>query len=73
MKPAAWPDAGERISPCGKMQTASRWALADYLNDSAIEDFGEDRYRVGPYAKAMARSFLKITKPVGTTIALHGP
>jgi predicted KAP-like P-loop ATPase len=60
------------ISP-HETKLASRWTLADYLNDSPIEDFGDDRYRVGPFAKALARSFLKITKPVGTTIALHGP
>jgi predicted KAP-like P-loop ATPase len=47
--------------------------MADYLSDSPIEDFGQDRYRVGPFAKALAQSFLKITKSVGTTIALHGP
>lgn len=47
--------------------------MTDYLNDSPIEDFGQDHYRVGPFAKALAKSFLKITKPVGTTIALHGP
>lgn len=47
--------------------------MADYLNDSPIEDFGGDRYRIGPFAKALARSFLSITKPEGTTIALYGP
>ncbi len=47
--------------------------MSNYLNDSPIEDFGDDRYSVSPFAKALARSFLKITKPVGTTIALHGP
>lgn len=47
--------------------------MADYLNDSPIEDFGDDRYGVGPFAKALAKSFREIVKPVGTTIALHGP
>lgn len=47
--------------------------MADYLNDSPIEDFGDDRYGVGPFAKALAKCFREIQKPVGTTIALHGP
>ncbi len=47
--------------------------MADYLNDSPIEDFGDDRYGVGPFAKSLAKCFREIQKPVGTTIALHGP
>jgi len=47
--------------------------VADYLNDSPIEDFGDDRYGVGPFAKSLAKCFREIQMPVGTTIALHGP
>ena len=43
------------------------------MNDSPIEDFGADRYGVGPFARTLAKSFLNIAKPEGTTIALHGP
>lgn len=47
--------------------------MTDYLNDSPIDDFSDDRYGVGPFAKALAKCFREIQKPVGTTIALHGP
>lgn len=47
--------------------------MADYLNDSPIDDFGDDRYGVGPFAKSLAKCFREIKKPVGATIALHGP
>jgi predicted KAP-like P-loop ATPase len=47
--------------------------MADYHNDSPIENFEDDRYGVTPFAKALAKSLININAPVGTTIALNGP
>jgi predicted KAP-like P-loop ATPase len=46
--------------------------MADYHNDSPIENFEDDLYGVTPFAKALAKSFVNIDSPVGTTIALNG-
>ncbi len=46
--------------------------MTQYFNDSPIETAADDRYGVVPFAKALARSILKIKDPVGTTIALNG-
>lgn len=47
--------------------------MADYHNDSPIENFEDDRYGITPFAKALAKSLVNIKSPVGTTIALNGP
>ena len=47
--------------------------MSDYFNDSPIENFEDDDYGIGSFAKSLAKSFLNIKKPVGTTIALNGP
>lgn len=47
--------------------------MKNYFNDSPIETKKDDRYGVIPFSESLAKSFLKIEKPIGTTIALHGP
>lgn len=47
--------------------------MATYHSDSPIETADCDRYGIAPFAEAIARSILGIEKPVGTTIAIHGP
>jgi predicted KAP-like P-loop ATPase len=47
--------------------------MADYHNDSPIENFEDDRYGITPFAKTLAKSLINIKSPVGTTIALNGP
>jgi predicted KAP-like P-loop ATPase len=47
--------------------------MPEHYNDSPIENFGDDRYGVGRFARALARSLVSIKKPVGTTVALNGP
>ncbi|MCZ4273380.1 KAP family P-loop NTPase fold protein [Maritalea porphyrae] len=47
--------------------------MKNYFNDSPIENTEDDRYGVSPFALALAKSILNIEKPLGTTIALHGP
>lgn len=44
----------------------------DY-NDSPIDAFDNDKFGIGPFAKALATSIRNIKDPVGTTIGLHGP
>ena len=47
--------------------------MLNYFNDSPIEAKNDDRYGVIPFSESLAKSFLKIENPIGTTIALHGP
>ena len=47
--------------------------MVNYFNDSPIEVKIDDRYGVIPFSESLAKSFLKIENPIGTTIALHGP
>lgn len=47
--------------------------MKNYFNDSPIETKKDDRYGITPFSESLAKSFLKIERPVGTTIALHGP
>ena len=47
--------------------------MVSNFNDSPIESAEDDLYGVLPFAKVLAKSFLSIKKPVGTTIALRGP
>jgi predicted KAP-like P-loop ATPase len=47
--------------------------VRNYFNDSPIEAKKDDRYGIIPFSESLAKSFLKIEKPIGTTIALHGP
>lgn len=47
--------------------------MADYHNDSPIENFEDDSYGITPFAKTLATSLINIKSPVGTTIALNGP
>ena len=47
--------------------------MANFLNDSSIENFKDDLYGVTPFAKALAKSLMNMKSPVGTTIALNGP
>ncbi len=47
--------------------------MVSYHNDSPIETAANDLYGISPFAEAIARSILGVQKPVGTTIAIHGP
>ncbi|MDX1462201.1 MAG: P-loop NTPase fold protein [Marinirhabdus sp.] len=47
--------------------------MTNYFNDSPIETKKDDRYGVTSFSESLAKCFVKIEKPVGTTIALHGP
>lgn len=47
--------------------------MENYINDSPIEGSDDDRFGVTEFARALATSFITIEKPIGTTIALHGP
>ena len=47
--------------------------MKNYFNDSPIEAKKDDRYGVTPFSESLAKSFIKIENPIGTTIALHGP
>lgn len=47
--------------------------MRNYFNDTPIETTKDDRYGVTPFSESLAKSFLKIESPIGTTIALHGP
>ncbi|MFT5381308.1 MAG: putative KAP-like P-loop ATPase [Alteromonas macleodii] len=47
--------------------------MKDYFNDSPILTKNDDQYGVTLFSETLAKSFLKIKNPVGTTIALHGP
>jgi len=44
-----------------------------YLNDSPIATKDDDAYGIYPFAQSLAKSILSINKPIGTTIAIHGP
>jgi len=44
-----------------------------YFNDSPIEAADDDRYGVTGFAESIAKSIMRMQKPVGTTIALNGP
>ncbi len=43
------------------------------FNDSPIDDFDDDMFGVGTFARSLADSLAQIQNPVGTTVALHGP
>ncbi|MFC3322896.1 KAP family P-loop NTPase fold protein [Mesorhizobium cantuariense] len=47
--------------------------MTSYFNDSPIETAEDDRYGMAGFATSIARSILRINKPIGTTIALNGP
>lgn len=47
--------------------------MSDYFNDSPIQSATEDRYEISPFANSLAKSIQGIKKPIGTTLALHGP
>ena len=47
--------------------------MKNYINDSPIETIDDDSFGVTEFAKALSKSFKEIKKPIGTTIALHGP
>ena len=47
--------------------------MANYFNDSPIEDAADDQYGFSPFAKSLAKSIVSIKDPIGTTIALTGP
>lgn len=42
-------------------------------NDRPIADPAEDRFGIDPFARALAKSIIKIKSPEGTVIALNGP
>jgi len=44
-----------------------------YFNDSPIEQADDDRYGVTGFAESIAKSVIRVNKPVGTTLALNGP
>ncbi len=46
--------------------------MTDYLSDTPISTIADDRFGVTPFAQSIARSVLRIAKPVGTVIALNG-
>lgn len=47
--------------------------LTNYFNDSSIETSADDRYGITPFAQSIAKSILRIQKPIGTVLAINGP
>jgi len=46
--------------------------MPSYFNDSPIENEADDRYGIGPFSAAIAKSILQMLDPIGTTIAING-
>ena len=44
----------------------------NYFNDSPITSPDEDKFGIDPFAHALARSFVELASPVGSTVALNG-
>jgi predicted KAP-like P-loop ATPase len=47
--------------------------MPEFFNDSPIELPEDDRYGITGFATALATSFLGMSNPIGTTIAINGP